>query len=97
VPRAACLARYLERWNEYGAAVTAANLEDASDLLGRRQPDAAAAEIALVQFVRDATADQDARLATYFHRWLHRQDFLLCDCGTSSWLTGTHLQRIPPR
>jgi hypothetical protein len=97
VPRAACLARYLERWNEYGAAVTAANLEDASDLLGRRQPDAAAAEIALVQFVRDATADQDARLATYFHRWLHRQDFLLCDCGTSSWLTRTHLQRIPPR
>jgi aminoglycoside phosphotransferase (APT) family kinase protein len=95
--RASCLARYLERWNEYGANILAANLEDASELLGRRQNDAAAAEEALVRYVRDASPDQDARLATYFHRWLHRQDFLLRDCGTSSWLTGTHLQRIPPR
>jgi hypothetical protein len=95
--RATCLARYLERWNAYGASITAQNLKDASELIGQPLRDAASAETALTDFVRTAGPDQDSRLVRYFHRWLGRHDFLLRECGSSAWLVGLRLQTIPPR
>jgi aminoglycoside phosphotransferase (APT) family kinase protein len=92
--RALCLARYLDRWNAYGSSILRRNLEDVGELLGRRYDDIESAEADLVKFVRAADASKDARLARYFHRWLERYDFLLRDCGSSSWLVGMHLQRL---
>jgi aminoglycoside phosphotransferase (APT) family kinase protein len=95
--KADSLARYLERANTYGLAVLRDNLADASRLLGRSVETPLDAERALVEFIAAAGPEQDADLVWYFHRWLTRQDFLLRDCGQSSYLTGIDLQRIGER
>lgn len=95
--KADSLARYIERANRHGRAVQADNLADASRLLGRSVTSPEEAEIALMDFVLAAGPDRDADLARYFHRWLMRQDFLLRDCGSSSWGTGILLQKIRAR
>ena len=95
--KALSLARYQERSNTYGRAINAANLADISRLLHRVFVSVEEAEEALVVFIADAKGEHDSALANYFHRWLGRQDFLLRDCGSSSFLTGLDLQKIAPR
>ena len=93
----AALARYQQRWAEYGPAVLEADLADAAALLGRAVADWDEAQAAVEAFVVAAGPQEDAALAQYFHNWLTRQDFLLRDCGPSYAYHGIDLQPIPPR
>ena len=91
------VALYLGRSNLYGASIDRQNRDDISRLLGKTFDATEKAEEALTVFVLGAGPGYDVALAKHFHRWLHRQDFLLRECGSSSYMTGTKLQQIPPR
>ncbi|MDB6062178.1 MAG: hypothetical protein JWM78_2281 [Verrucomicrobiaceae bacterium] len=97
VDKALSLARYQERSNLYGRSVLEDNLKDASQLLGNIVKTPEQAELALIEFIAQAGPEHDAALVRYFHRWLRRQDFMLNDCGSSSFLIGLDLQKIKPR
>jgi aminoglycoside phosphotransferase (APT) family kinase protein len=91
------VALYLGRSNLYGTSIDRQNRDDISRLLGKTFDATDKAEEALTAFVLGAGPEYDVPLAKHFHRWLHRQDFLLRECGSSSYMTGTKLQKIPPR
>ncbi len=93
----AALALYLQHWNDFGPDVVAANLADASALVGRPLTDWDEAQAAVEAFVAAAGPQDDARLVQHFHNWLRRQDFLLRDCGQASFLVGGELQPIAAR
>ena len=94
---AAALARYMQRWAAYGAAVVAADMDDVEQLLGHRPDNGDAAMAALDTFVANAGPADDARLIQHFHRWLKRQNFLLRGCGKGYDYIDMDLQPIPPR
>lgn len=91
---AAALALYQQRWLTYGRSIEAADNADAEALLGRAVTDR---DTEVDAFVLSAGAEDDARLAQYFHNWLRRQDFLLTGCGPSAYNVGLDLQRIAER
>jgi len=95
--KAESLARYLDRCNLYGRSIQAANLHDASTLLGERCTDPGQTEKSLCDFVLRAGPERDAAIAGYCHAWIMRQDFLLQDTGFSDGLTGRDLQVIKAR
>jgi aminoglycoside phosphotransferase (APT) family kinase protein len=71
------LARHLERYDEIGAAVLAADLDDLVPLLGRRPAGWEESEVALEDFVLQAGPESDAVLVRIFYRRLHRRRLLL--------------------
>lgn len=97
--RDACsaLARYLSRWNDYGADITAQNLADIAAIIGEPVDDWDAAQAKLEAFVDQAGPDEDARLVQHFHNWLMRQTFLIEGCGVASFMARFELQHIPER
>jgi aminoglycoside phosphotransferase (APT) family kinase protein len=66
------LARYLQRADEIGPAVEAADLADLQGLLGHRPADWQAGDEALEGFVLEDGGRHDAELVQLFHRRLHR-------------------------
>jgi hypothetical protein len=94
---AAALAHYQQRWLSYGADVLAADIADTETLIGTRPTGQADMMERLEAFVLQAGSDYDARLIQHFHRWLHRQSFLLTGCGIASYNVGLDLQVIPER
>ncbi|MAT50712.1 MAG: aminoglycoside phosphotransferase [Porticoccaceae bacterium] len=95
--KAVSLALYLERANLYGRSVIEQNLADVAQLTGKQFDDPDDAEKAMVDHIAGAGPEQMPALTRYFHRWLQRQDFLLRECGASSWGTGIKLQAIRHR
>ncbi|MFA7553495.1 MAG: phosphotransferase [Spongiibacteraceae bacterium] len=91
------LARFMERSNRYGRSIMMATLEDISKIVGRPFDSLEQAEIALTDFIKTASDQQDRQLVRYFHRWLQRQNFILQGCGQSAYLTNMDLQVINPR
>ncbi len=71
------LARHLARYDEIGAALVAADLEDLVPLLGHRLTGWEESEIELEDFVLRAGPESDADLVRLFHRRLHRRRMLL--------------------
>jgi hypothetical protein len=71
------LARHLERYDQIGAAVLAADLDDLAPLLGHRPAGWEESEMELEDFVLKANPDLDAELVRLFHRRLHRRRMLL--------------------
>ncbi|MDB5971378.1 MAG: hypothetical protein JWQ90_3828 [Hydrocarboniphaga sp.] len=92
--RMECLGLYLDRWNRYGPDIVAADLDGASDLLGKRQTDSESAEWALEAFIPQASPDHDERFVRYFHGWLERRNFLLRGCGPSAMLVDQKMQPV---
>ena len=86
------LAGYLERCGIYGASILQADLADAEELTGQKVTTRLEADAAVDRFVKAADPESDARLVTFFYRWLSRQSFLLEGCGSQSYLTDTRLQ-----
>lgn len=91
------LSRYMDRYNRYGRAMEMANLEDASQLIGKKLNTQDDAEIALLEVIKQGNPENDSALAQYFHRWLKRMDFILSCCGSSAYLTGIDLQTVKER
>jgi hypothetical protein len=79
------LARHLERVDEIGSAVVAADLADLHQLLGRRPADWAEGEAELERFVLADAGRSDTALVQLFHRRLHRSRLLNGPEG--SWIT----------
>jgi hypothetical protein len=79
------LARHLERLDEAGPAVSAADLDDMHRLLGLRAASWAEAEAELEAFVIADEGRHDAELIEVFHRRLHRARLLNGPAG--SWIT----------
>jgi hypothetical protein len=79
------LARHLERVDEIGSAVVAADLADLHQLLGRRPADWAEGEAELERFVLADAGRSDPALVQLFHRRLHRGRLLNGPEG--SWIT----------
>ncbi|MCU1592822.1 MAG: hypothetical protein JWO12_214 [Frankiales bacterium] len=79
------LSRHLERVDEIGAAVVAADLDDLQALLGRRPSTWEEGEADLERFVLADAGAHDAELAQLFHRRLHRARMLNGPSG--SWIT----------
>jgi aminoglycoside phosphotransferase (APT) family kinase protein len=79
------LARHLERVDEIGAVVVAADLDDLHALLGRRPGSWEEGEAELERFVLTDEGRHDAELAALFHRRLHRARMLNGPSG--SWIT----------
>ena len=71
------LARHLQRSDEIGAALEAANLDDLEALLGKRPPDWREGDAALERFVLNDEGQHDAALVQLFHRRMHRTQMLL--------------------
>jgi hypothetical protein len=94
---AATLALYLSRLNAYGQDVLEQDLADASALTGKSLHDWDEAQLAVQDYVANAPASEDGRIAQHFQNWLCRQAFMLKDCGQSSFIIRTPLQEIPPR
>jgi aminoglycoside phosphotransferase (APT) family kinase protein len=79
------LARHLERIDEIGAVVVAADLDDLHQLLGGRPATWEDGEAALERFVLADAGRHDVELAQLFHRRLHRARMLNGPPG--SWIT----------
>jgi len=79
--RARAVTRFAEHVHAYGRELEAAGVLEISEILGTRQPDLATAEAALEELVLTASADRDAELVRYFHRWTQRQQFLIEGTG----------------
>ncbi len=79
------LARHLQRIDEIGAAVVAADLDDTAALVGRRPRSWADGERELEDFVLADDGRHDAELVALFHRRLHRARMLNGPAG--SWIT----------
>jgi len=73
------LAFYLQRIAESGDAIAQAELDDARDILGIAEADAATLEAQLDAFVELASPDHDHALVRYFHRRQMRRLQLLRD------------------
>lgn len=73
------LANYLQRLAESGESIERAELDDARQLLGIANADAASLEARLDAFVEQAVPDNDAALVRYFHRRQMRRLQLLRD------------------
>lgn len=71
------IAEYLRRVDLYGAALEAADLDEATALLGERPADWLEADRALEALVAEAGPEHDAELVRFFHRRAVRQEFLL--------------------
>lgn len=85
------LARHLERIDEIGGAVVAADLEDTHRLTGERAETWEEGEAQLEQFVLADAGSHDTELIELFHRRLHRARMLNGPAG--SWIT--QHRRIP--
>jgi aminoglycoside phosphotransferase (APT) family kinase protein len=79
------LSRHLDRLDEAGPAVLAADLDDLYRLLGVRAGSWAEAEVQLEAFVIADEGRHDAELIELFHRRLHRARMLNGPAG--SWIT----------
>jgi hypothetical protein len=79
------LARHVERVDEIGATVVAADLDDLHQLLGRRPAVWEAGEAELERFVLADAGQSDPALVQLFHRRLHRARMLNGPAG--SWIT----------
>jgi hypothetical protein len=79
--RARAVTRFAEHVHAFGRELESAAVAEISEIVGTRQPDLAAAEAALEQFVLTASPDHDAVLVRYFHRWTQRQQFLIQGTG----------------
>jgi hypothetical protein len=78
---ARAVTRFAEHVHAFGRELESAAVDEISDMVGTRQPDLAAAEAALEEFVLTASPDCDAALVQYFHRWAQRQQFLIEGTG----------------
>jgi aminoglycoside phosphotransferase (APT) family kinase protein len=79
------LVRHLERIDELGASVVAADLDDVHRILGHRPVGWEESETELERFVLSDHGRRDAELVQLFHRRLHRARML---CGPAgSWIT----------
>jgi hypothetical protein len=87
------LARHLERVDEIGAVVVAADLDDLHQLLGHRPPTWEDGEVELERFVLADDGRHDPELAQLFHRRLHRARMLNGPRG--SWITQHRLVPQP--
>ncbi|MCW2621764.1 MAG: hypothetical protein JWL64_1366 [Frankiales bacterium] len=79
------LARHLERVDEFGASVVAADLDDLVDLLGRRPHTWAEGERLLEEFVLEDGGAHDEELVQLFQRRLHHARMVNGPAG--SWIT----------
>jgi aminoglycoside phosphotransferase (APT) family kinase protein len=79
------LARHVERVDEIGAAVVAADLDDLHQLLGRRPSTWEDGEAELERYVLADAGRHDAELVQVFNRRLHRGRMLNGPSG--SWIT----------
>lgn len=77
------LARHLQRVDEIGAEVEAADLEDLRGLLGWRPATAAAGDAALEEYVLADGGGHDEPLIQLFHRRFARQQALLGPAGSA--------------
>ncbi|MBW2361014.1 MAG: phosphotransferase family protein, partial [Deltaproteobacteria bacterium] len=77
------LARHLQRSDEIGAALEAANLDDLAALLGKRPLDWREGDAALERFVQDDDGRHDAALVRLFHRRTHRSQMLLAPADSA--------------
>ncbi|MBY0401747.1 phosphotransferase [Myxococcota bacterium] len=71
------LAIYLDRSDQYGAALEADDLDDVGKILGTRPATWQQADLALERLVQEAGPERDAELIRYFHRRLMREESLL--------------------
>ncbi len=71
------IAEYLRRADLLGPDCEAADLDEASALLGYRPADWSAADAALERLVASAGPERDAELVRFFHRRLQRQEAIL--------------------
>jgi aminoglycoside phosphotransferase (APT) family kinase protein len=88
------VAQYLERSDEYRAALESDDLDEAADLLGRRPATRADADAALERLVIEGNANGeiDAELLRFFHRRLRREEVLLAP--TLRELAGARIEPI---
>ena len=77
------LARHLQRFDEVGREVVAADLDDLTDLLGCRPATWQDGDAALERFVLDDDGRHDAELVVLFHRRLWRAHQLLGPPGSA--------------
>jgi hypothetical protein len=87
------LARHVERVDEIGARVVAADLADLTPLLGHRPDSWAEGEAALERFVLADKGAHDALLIELFNRRLHRARILNGPAG--SWITRHRTAEVP--
>jgi aminoglycoside phosphotransferase (APT) family kinase protein len=83
--RSVRLARHLQRVDELGSSVVAADLDDLAELLGHRPATWTDGERSLEEFVLADDGRRDAELVALFHRRLHRARMLNGPAG--SWIT----------
>jgi len=86
------LAEYLRRADRYGADLLAADLDEASQLLGARPTDLAACDAQLEALVARNRGEHDAALLRYFVRRLQRHEFLLAPVMRE--LAGARMQTL---
>lgn len=77
------LARHLQRSDEIGVAIEAADLDDLEALLGTRPNDAREGDDALERFVLADAGRHDAELVRLFHRRTTRYQMLLGPAGSA--------------
>lgn len=77
------LARHLQRCDEIGDGVEAANLDDLGELLGTRPATWQEGDAALEQFVFDDWGKRDVELIQLFHRRLQRYRMLMGPKGSA--------------
>lgn len=87
------LARHLERVDEIGAQVVAADLADLAPLLRYRPSSWAEGEAELERFVLADDGAHDPHLIELFHRRLHRARILNGPAG--SWITRHRIAEVP--
>ena len=87
------LARHLERIDEIGERVVAADLDDLAPLLGHRPSSWSEGEAELERFVLADRGEHDDRLIELFHRRLHRARMLNGPAG--SWITRHRSVEVP--
>jgi aminoglycoside phosphotransferase (APT) family kinase protein len=77
------VARHLQRSDEIGAAVAAADLDDLMELLGKRPLDWVEGDALLERLVLDDDGSRDAALLRIFHRRTRRAQMLLGPAGSA--------------